>query len=84
MLYDRRELNVNFVFKPIAVPWCTGEIDIRKGMKIPLPSFRGGEGTKGALRGEEGRDISRFDICLLSEERASRKMKVENEGVREG
>lgn len=73
-----------FCFQPIAVPRCTGEIDIRKGMKIPLPSFRGGEGTKGALRGEEGRDISRFDICLLSEERASRKMKVENEGVREG
>lgn len=81
MLYDRRELNVNFVFN---LSLFQGEIDIRKGMKIPLPSFRGGEGTKGALRGEEGRDISRFDICLLSEERASRKMKVENEGVREG
>lgn len=64
--------------KPCFVLMCSRERErliFKRGWKfnVPLPYFLERAGTK------EEREFLRFDIRLLSEERASRKMKVENE-----
>lgn len=63
-----------------------GDIDIRKGMKIPLPYFRGGGGTKGALwlRGEGGGTFLVLTFASFQSNEPRGKWKSKTKGVREG